>query len=88
MFRHLLVPTDGSALSAKSARNAVRLARALGARVTGLYVASAYASREYMPAVASRKLKGIFEREAGRALAPLTAASKAAGVICSTPPSA
>ena len=37
MFRHILVATDGSALSAKGARHAVRLARKLGARVTGLY---------------------------------------------------
>jgi nucleotide-binding universal stress UspA family protein len=38
MFRHILVPTDGSRLSARGIRTGVRLARALGARVSGVYV--------------------------------------------------
>jgi nucleotide-binding universal stress UspA family protein len=38
MFRHLLVPTDGSPASEAAARQAVTLARSLGARVTGLSV--------------------------------------------------
>ena len=38
MFKHLLLPTDGSALAAKGVKTGVRLAKALGARVTGVYV--------------------------------------------------
>ena len=38
MFRHLLVPTDGSRLAAAGVRAGVRLARALGARITLLHV--------------------------------------------------
>lgn len=34
MFRHLLIATDGSALSEDAARNAIGLAKSLGARVT------------------------------------------------------
>ena len=54
MFKHLLVPTDGSPLSAKAARSAVELARAVGARLTALWVAepypySALAESTYLP---------------------------------------
>jgi len=34
MFRHLLIATDGSTLSEDAARNAIGLAKSLGARVT------------------------------------------------------
>jgi nucleotide-binding universal stress UspA family protein len=37
MFRHLLVPTDGSPVSNKAVRAAIRFARETGARVTGYY---------------------------------------------------
>ncbi|MCC7484326.1 MAG: universal stress protein [Burkholderiales bacterium] len=39
MFRNILVPTDGSALSRKAVKFAVRLAKEQRARVTGIYVA-------------------------------------------------
>jgi nucleotide-binding universal stress UspA family protein len=38
MFTHILLPTDGSPLSASAIAQGVRLAKATGARVTGLYV--------------------------------------------------
>ena len=38
MFKHILVPTDGSAASDVAIQAAVRLARDMGARVTGLHV--------------------------------------------------
>jgi nucleotide-binding universal stress UspA family protein len=38
VFQHLLVPTDGSPLAEAAGRQAVALARALSARVTGLGV--------------------------------------------------
>lgn len=42
MFRHILIPTDGSKLALKGARAGIGLARDLGARVTAVYVAPAY----------------------------------------------
>ena len=39
MYQHLLIPTDGSKLSDRAAVAGVKLAAALGARVTGLFVA-------------------------------------------------
>jgi len=38
MFRHILLPTDGSELSAAALQKGIQLAKALGARVTGLRV--------------------------------------------------
>lgn len=38
MYKHILVPTDGSALSMKAVRAAAGLARELKARITALYV--------------------------------------------------
>ena len=38
MFKHILVPTDGSTLSVRAAKAAVRFARANGARITAFYV--------------------------------------------------
>jgi nucleotide-binding universal stress UspA family protein len=46
MYRHLLVPTDGSEFSRRGIDAAIGLAKALGARLTGIY-----AVPEYMPPV-------------------------------------
>ncbi len=48
MFQHILVPTDGSELSAKVAKQAVELAKAVGAKVTGFYAAPDYNSTYYI----------------------------------------
>ena len=42
MFKHILVPTDGSALSETAAQNAVALAKATGGHITAFHVAPAY----------------------------------------------
>ena len=42
MFKHILVPTDGSPLSHNAAVKAVALAKAIGAHITALHVAPAY----------------------------------------------
>jgi nucleotide-binding universal stress UspA family protein len=38
MYRHILLPTDGSEFSARAVDAGIRLAKALGARVTALHV--------------------------------------------------
>jgi len=42
MYKNLLVPTDGSTLSRRTIRDAVKTARKLGAKITGFYVAPTY----------------------------------------------
>ena len=39
MFKHILIPTDGSALSRRAITKGVKLAKSLGARVTGVFAA-------------------------------------------------
>jgi nucleotide-binding universal stress UspA family protein len=39
MYKHILVPTDGSKLSTQAVEAAVRLAASLGAKVTGFFAA-------------------------------------------------
>lgn len=46
MYRHILVPTDGSDLAKRATETAINLAKTLGARLTGLY-----AVPEYIPPV-------------------------------------
>ena len=41
MYKHILIPTDGSTLSAHAVKHGIELAKAIGARVTGLFVAPA-----------------------------------------------
>ena len=53
MFKHILVPTDGSTLSLRAAKNAVRFAKVHGARITAFYAAPDYhpnIAGDYMPA--------------------------------------
>jgi len=53
MFKHILVPTDGSTLSLRAAKNAVRFAKAHGARITAFYAAPEYhpnIAGDYLPA--------------------------------------
>jgi len=42
MFKHILIPTDGSDLSRKAILYGVQLAKASGAKVTGLTIAEPY----------------------------------------------
>ena len=42
MYKHILVPTDGSALSLKAAKEAAALAKKLNAKMTALYVIAPY----------------------------------------------
>ena len=49
MFKHILVPTDGSRLSEKAVRQAIQLARQLKARVTALHVIPKYHTFTYQP---------------------------------------
>ncbi len=47
MFKNILVPTDGSPLSRKAAKQAADIAKTLGAKVTAFHVAPAYRYKVY-----------------------------------------
>lgn len=91
MFKHILIPTDGSRLAARGVRAGVRLAKAVGAKVTGLYVIFPYvppayneAALYFLPGLSARESRKYFEREAEKALKVLRSEAKRAGVRCAT----
>ncbi len=47
MFKHILIPTDGSKLAEKAVRAGLKLAKALGAKVTGYYAIEAIQPQVY-----------------------------------------
>ena len=52
MYKHILVPTDGSKLSRKAIDHAARLAKALDARVTAFYASPDYPMPVYADGMA------------------------------------
>ena len=86
MYKRILVSTDGSTLSQKAIRTAVRLAKATGAALTGVYVMAPYAAPAYGegvmygPYVTPGRYKEIAEREAKKSLAAVEVEAQAAGV--------
>jgi nucleotide-binding universal stress UspA family protein len=74
VFKHILVATDGSALSRPAIRAGIGLAKKLGARLTGLTVLAPYS-----PASAFSGLRGFSDaalRESWRALAAFNAEAR------------
>jgi len=87
MFRHLLVPTDGSALSFKAAKMAVDLAKVHGARITAIHVMAPYVPPTggdgiiyYPESFSPQEYKKAVEKEAEKALEKVQAAAEAAKV--------
>ena len=70
MFKHILVPTDGTKLSFKAAKQAVKLAKSLGARITGFYAApdlgSTYYGDGYILRAPSAKAQAGFTQQQAR----------------------
>jgi nucleotide-binding universal stress UspA family protein len=88
MYKHILVPTDGSPLSLKAARAAAKLAAKLKARITAIYVIPPYLPRYtsedvvYLAQYSVQDyLKGM-RKTADKALASVVTAAK--GSNCET----
>ena len=90
MFKHILLPTDGSDLSDKGVKQTIKMAKALGAHITAVHVVQSYhPPREegfFVPDVAV--LREQFENEAANAakelLGPVKQAADKIGVKCDT----
>ena len=87
MYRHILVPTDGSPLSARAIKEAVKFARSSGAKITGFYAAPEFrlpVYGDYIPPQAFNT--GEFQRHtrevADKHLEAIERAARAAGVRC------
>jgi nucleotide-binding universal stress UspA family protein len=90
MFKHILVATDGSRLSLKGIKAGVRLAAALGAKITGVTVIAPWRTPMYSEGVAygiplsPQQYKVAAEKSARKALAAVKIEAEAARVACTT----
>ncbi len=85
MYRHILIPTDGSELSRKAIEHGVALARAVDARVTAVTVTVPFAVLAAEPQKISDTSEAYQERMnavAEQALGEAKQAAEAAGVPC------
>lgn len=85
MYKHILIPTDGTILSASAVDQGVKLAKDLGARVTVIHVTEPFHTFSLDPDQVSETAGDYEKRTAERTRHYLDAASdnaKAAGVPC------
>ncbi len=90
MFKHFLVPSDGSELSRNATHVAIGLAQALHAKITALHVIPPYALPvsdglfAYDEALSPGEYKRGTEGYAAETLAWISAEAKKGGVPCET----
>jgi len=87
MFKHILLPTDGSPLSRTTVQSAIRFAKEIGAKVTGLCVVpeAYYAIYEgEIPGAFQEKALAEYQAQAKIHLAGIAKAAEEAGVACDT----
>ena len=88
MYKHILVPTDGSPLSLKAVRAASKLAVKLKAKITALYVIQPYMPRYtsedivYRAAYTMGQYEKGMKKTADKALARVVATAN--GATCAT----
>jgi nucleotide-binding universal stress UspA family protein len=87
MYRHILVPTDGSALSEKAVRHAIALAKSTGARVTAFHATPSYPRPVYTDAMVQdadvrKQYASAASREAASVLSPIERSAASEGVHC------
>ena len=86
MFKHILLPTDGSKLSDRAIQRGIELAGAVGARVTAMHAIPEFRmmADESFVLPTSADLKKRYEKEAksraDKLLAKVTERARAAGV--------
>ncbi|MCC7017544.1 MAG: universal stress protein [Rhodospirillales bacterium] len=87
MFKHILIPTDGSPLSRKAIVVGVKLAKSFGARVTGVFAAppaTPLVYGDHLPVgyAAPEEHEKMIRDSAARYLGVIERAAKKAGVRC------
>ena len=87
MFKHILIPTDGSDVSNEAVQAGITLAKALGARVTGFFAAPAptpVVYSHFIPVgfMSPEEHAKLIEQTADKNLSVIENAARAAGVPC------
>jgi len=87
MYKRILVSTDGSRLSQKAVKAAARLAKACGARLTGVHAVPPYLAPIYSEGssygglrVSRARFKELSEKQARKILAAVEIEAETAGV--------
>ncbi|MDA0226303.1 MAG: universal stress protein [Proteobacteria bacterium] len=90
MYKHILVPTDGSKLSAKAIKAAAKLAKTMNASLTGVYIVPPYVppmygeAAVYVASMSPKRYKEVTEKDAKKALAVVEIEAATAKVTCKT----
>ena len=89
MYKHILIPIDGSELSQKAVKGGIALAKALGARVTGFYAApdflrKTFGYEEIGPFIPQTDFEGETKKQAEEYLSILEKQARTAGVQIDT----
>lgn len=89
MFKHILVPTDGSQLSSDTAKRAVDFARETGARLTFFfakpdYPVAFYGEGALIDPTTPEKFAEMADKQAREVLSGCEQLAAAAGVACTT----
>jgi nucleotide-binding universal stress UspA family protein len=87
MFKHVLIPTDGSELSGKALTNGIAFARSVGARLTVLTSSTPYHIVAVAPAMVTDSREQYLanaEASARKILAEAEKAARAADLRCET----
>jgi nucleotide-binding universal stress UspA family protein len=88
MFKHILMPTDGSAHSERAVERGIELAKLCGAKVTGIHVVQDFrlmmASEGWVPPVSEEKEEEEAQERAASFLDFVKKAATVAGVQCDT----
>ena len=87
MFKNILVPTDGSRLSVKAGKQAVKLAKTLGAKIVAFHAAPDYASTYYgdgyiLRAPSAKARAEIARKQAQKYLAAIEVEAEVEKVPC------
>jgi nucleotide-binding universal stress UspA family protein len=91
MYRHILFPTDGSAISRRVSKEAIKLAKTCKAKLTALHVIPPWSPPAYAEGVVAYpdlyspdEYRKITEKSAHKLLDKVAADAKAARVPCDT----
>jgi len=87
VYKHILLPTDGSTLSEVAITNGLQFAKAIGAKVTGFYVMverPVESFEDFAPVnVKAPALDEVAKQEAQKYLSVVTSKAREIGVPCS-----
>ena len=85
MFKHLLLPTDGSKLSEDAIRVGIQLAKTVNAKVTGIYVMPEFQIFTFVTGMLEdpkREIAKNSDADAAQYLSVIETTAQAAGVTC------